>query len=236
VTLVSAESGTGKTSLALYWSAATGLRTLYFSADSDDRTMMERAGAMVTGHTMTTVKQMLYPEPDDDITDELHKVDQIRFVFESDPSYNDLLLEVQAYTEAYGDFPEIIVLDNVANVAGEQEDEYRSMRDTTRALHRLGRMTHSCVIALHHVKEEDRARELDHPPPKRAIKGKVSDFPEQILTGRIDDESQTTQWAPVKDRFGKSDKSGRTYVELFPDFERSRWHNSWSDRRAGIPS
>lgn len=223
VTLIAAESNAGKTFMGMYWAAATRLRTLYFSADSDARTMQERAAAMVSGETQELVR-----EDFGKYAEYLDELDYLRWVFESDPSYVDLIEETTAYAEAYGDFPEVIVVDNLANVAGEQEDEYRSMRDTTKALHRLSRISQAAVIVLHHVREEGPEHET-HPPSKRKLKGKLGDFPELILTLRHDQERNVMQVAPVKGRHCKADRSGKLYAEVWFNPDRARFYNSKFD-------
>lgn len=231
--MIAAESGSGKTFLAFYIAAASKLRTIYFSADADERTMRERATAMVTGERQETVRL----DPDnDEYLKSLAQLDRIRWVFESDPTYEDIEQEVAAYTEAWGDYPETVVVDNLMNVVGENEDEYGSLRDTTRLLHWLCRHAGCAVLVLHHMREEDSSAREFLPARKGRLQGKVSNFPEVILSIALDEHGQNMLVAPVKNRFGRQDKSGKTYVTIPTDLDRAQFYESDYTKSQGIPA
>ena len=96
------------------------------------------------------------------------------------------------------------------------------MRDTTKALKRLVRITDASVFVLHHMQETEKEKGV--PPARRRLQGKVSQLPEVILSIiRVGDELRISA---VKNRFGPGDASGEEYVSLFVDPARCRFFNS----------
>ena len=226
-TFIAGVAGAMKTSLALYWVGRLDRPTLYFSADCEDFEMIERAAAMMTGDTMQKVRA----NPGN-YADELKRL-QIRFVFEDSPTYHDLEMEVAAYAETFGKFPEIIVIDNLLNLVGENQDEWSAHRDHARVIHRITRITKAAVLVCAHM-GEDRADPSSWPPPRTKLQGKVSHLPKLILSLAFD--GQVLKVAAVKNRFGPGDASGRTFVELWARPETSQFFNSRADLMAGRPA
>jgi hypothetical protein len=219
--------GAMKTGLTLYWVGRLGMPALYFSADSEPFEMVERAAAMVSGDSMQAVRH----NPGA-YTEQLNSL-PIRWVFEDSPTYKDLELEVAAYAEVYGEFPKIIVIDNMLNLVGENENEWGAHRDHARVIHRLTRITKAAVLVLAHM-GEDKVDPSRSPQPRTKLQGKVSHLPKVILSLAFD--GQQLKVAPVKNRFGPGDGSGHTYVTLWVDPTCNRFFNSQADLMAGRPA
>ena len=72
-----------------------------------------------------------------------------------------------------------------------------------------------CVLVLHHTKEGFQGYPCQ---PRNALQGMVAQIPAMILT--IGQQTLPTGLdsylcvAPVKNRYGKADQTGNTYVEL----------------------
>ena len=229
VCMIAAVPGAMKSMLALYWTARMNLPTLFFSADTDAYESTKRAAAMVSGDTQAVVEQNLNTGNADKYFDILNTLN-LRWVFETDPTYLDLELETAAFAEAHGDFPKIIVIDNLMNVVGSNENEFASMRDTTKALKRLVRITDAAVFVLHHMQETE--KDTSKPPARNRLQGKVSQLPEIILSiARNGDEMRIS---PVKNRFGPGDASGEKYVSLYADATRCRFYESKYAMEQGI--
>lgn len=226
-TYVAGVPGAMKTGFTLYLVGRLGLPALYFSADSEDFEMVERAGAMMTGDTMQQVRAN--PEAYAEHLDSL----PIRMVFEDSPTYSDVELEVAAYAEVFGDFPKIIVIDNLLNLSGESEDEWGAHRDHAKVLHKLTRITRAAVFVLCHM-GEDKVDPAASPQPRTKLQGKVSQLPKVILSLAFD--GSVLKIAAVKNRFGPADASGRNYVELHVDPARSQFFNSRQDQMNGRPA
>ena len=57
--LIAAQPGGGKTMLALWYAVTSKVPSLYFSADSDSRTIALRAGAILLGKPVSDVEKMM---------------------------------------------------------------------------------------------------------------------------------------------------------------------------------
>jgi hypothetical protein len=227
VTFIAGVAGSMKTGLALYWVGRWNRPTLYFSADSEPFEIFERAAAMVSGDTMNKVRQNMpaYEAAVNGLN--------IRFVFEDSPTYKDVELEVGAYAEVYGEWPKVIVIDNLLNLVGDNENEWGAHRDSARVVHRLARITKAKVLVLAHMGESVKDPS-SQPPPRTMLQGKVSHLPKVILSLAFD--GQRLKVAPVKNRFGPGDASGSTFVELYCDPSTNRFFNSKADQQMGRPA
>lgn len=122
-----------------------------------------------------------------------------------------------AYEEVYGDFPALVVIDNITNVrTGSGEDEpFSGLEALMDYLHGMARSTSACVIGLHHVTGPN--NDGDKPIPLSGVKGQIGRVPELILTMYKTTETYgntTLHVSPVKNRGGKSDPSGLTHASL----------------------
>lgn len=213
VCMVAAAPNAGKSMFALVYAIQAQRPTLFFSADTDITTVMIRAAAHISGHTQVTVESNLninsaYYESYFD------KIKHIQWVFESSPSLDDIELEVKAYIELYGIAPELIVVDNLMNVAAETDNEWAGLRAIMMELHDMARNTEACVVILHHVSEASEYGNGFEPPPRRAIQGKVSQLPALILTLGYDPLGKLLRVAAVKNRFGPNQSDGKDYTQL----------------------
>lgn len=216
--------GSMKTGLALYWVARLGLPALYLSCDSEDFEMVERAAAMMTGDTMQQVRAD--PGKYADVLADL----PIRFTFEDAPSYQDVALEVAAYAEVFGDFPKVIIIDNMLNLVGETEDEWGAHRDHAKVIHKITRITGALVLVLAHM-GEDKVDPGSKPQPRTKLQGKVAHLPKLILSLAFNGDELKV--AAVKNRFGPADASGATYVTLYSTPATNQFFNSRADLMSG---
>lgn len=219
VTMIVGQPNSGKSLLALYYALKAGVPTLYISADTDSYTTAIRAAAAITGHTISTVEEAFNSGNGYEFyQEEIASVNNVQFSFDPSPSLDDIDLSVKAYGEAFGEYPHLIIIDNLMNVAAMHNDEWTGMRDIAKAMHHLSRQTDSSVFLLHHTSEAE--GRPDTPSPRKAIQGKVSQLPEMILSVAIDHNSGEFRVACVKNRFAKHDPSGLTYTTLYADAAR----------------
>lgn len=223
VHLVAAQPNDGKSFLTLWmclqW-AQLGPRTLYFSADTDEETTLRRATATVTGKEQNRIEAAMR-EGWGEYTDALADLKGgVAFDFETDPTYQHLHEELVAYHEMWGSYPDCVVVDNLMDVVGDNDDEYGSMRDTSKALKRFARLTNAAFIVLHHCNETEKRE--NHPPARREITGKVSQKAELILTLQLDGDYMRI--ACVKNRSGPKDPKALTFYVLRVDFERVQFY------------
>ena len=213
VCMVAAAPNAGKSMFALIYSIKADVPTLFFSADTDTTTVMMRAAAYSSGHNQTAVEQNL--SMDSHYYDKhFDKLKHIKWVFDSSPSLDDIELEIKAYVELYGQAPELIVIDNLMNVAAETDNEWAGLRAIMMELHDMARKTEACVLVLHHVSEQSEYGSPTKPPARRAIHGKVSQLPALILTLGYDPFNGELNIAAVKNRFGPHTADASDYVGL----------------------
>ena len=217
VCMVAAAPNAGKSMFALVYAIKAKVPTLFFSADTDVTTVMMRAAAHLSGHAQVSVEDNL---SNDSHAYDRHftKIDHIKWVFDSSPSLDDIEMEIKAYIELYGIAPELIVIDNLMNVAAETDNEWAGLRAIMAELHDMARKTEACVLVLHHVSEQTEYGKTTEPPARRAIQGKVSQLPALILTLGYDPAMGTLKVAPVKNRFGVHTADGSDYATLYTNY------------------
>jgi hypothetical protein len=215
--MVAAAPNAGKSMFALIYAIKAQVPTLFFSADTDTATVMIRTAAHLSGHSQVTVenninKNQRYYDP------YLAKASHIQWVFDSSPSLDDIEMEIKAYVELYGVMPELIIIDNLMNVAAETDNEWAGLRAIMMELHDMARKTEACVLVLHHVSEQSEYGSPMMPPPRRAIHGKVSQLPSLMLTLGYDPTQGLLRVASVKNRFGPHFADASQWASLFVNF------------------
>jgi hypothetical protein len=217
--MVAAAPNAGKSMFALIYAMKANVSTLFFSADTDTTTVMMRAASAASGHSQVSVELNL--SNDKHYYDKhFGKLNHIKWVFDSSPSLDDIELEIRAYVELYGEAPELIVIDNLMNVAAETDNEWAGLRAIMMELHDMARKTEACVLVLHHVSEQSEYGSPSTPPARRAIHGKVSQLPALILTlgYEPDQGGGVLRVAAVKNRFGPHTADASKWATLFVNF------------------
>ena len=213
LSVIYALAGMGKSSLALEIAVSSGVPTLYMSADTNSRDQAIRTLSVITGFSneqiavaMETNRQWC--------ADQLQRAGHIRWMFDSAPTLDDLLEEMEAFTELYGEPPALMVVDNATDVVIEGAGhEWATLRELFRTLKSVAREFNTAVVALHHASESD--EKFDRGPrstcpPRSAMQGKVSQVPALILSMASSDTWMAV--CPVKNRFGWTDRHGNRTV------------------------
>ena len=235
VCMVAAAPNAGKSMFALVYAIKANIPTLFFSADTDTATVMIRTAAHLSGHSQLTVETNLQNNTRH-YQDYLSKMQNIQWVFDSSPSLDDIEMEIKAYIELYGIAPELIVIDNLMNVAAETDNEWAGLRAIMMELHDMARKTEACVLVLHHVSEQSEYGSPTMPPPRRAIHGKVSQLPAIILTLGYDPSQGMLRVAAVKNRFGPHYADASRWATLFTNFAACQIGDSDPQGRAYLHS
>lgn len=198
--------GVGKSLVALKIALFCGVPVLYVSADTNRADQTERA-ALCLGWVRGQ-----------DMADALHEIPiDCRFTFDSNPTIKDIVAECEAFAVVFGEFPHLIIIDTVAKLWTESTEEHARDKEATRLCQELARETDAHVMALHHLtKGHDSGNQ---PAGLDALMSGVSKIPEQVMTMWRDGSDRLTL-APVKNRSGPADATGRMrgFVQL--DFER----------------
>src|SRR5690606_26072063 len=113
--LISAGTGTGKSALILTPALQARVPTLYFSVDSDAFTQLTRSIAITSGCKVETAAKALLNNNLGDLEKSLSGI-PIRFNYDASPSLDTIETSVEAYEEVYGQYPALIIVDNITNV------------------------------------------------------------------------------------------------------------------------
>lgn len=216
--------GAFKSALALnmmaHW-AKHGLNGLYFSADADPFTVGKRTAAILSGYPIDAVEAGLRSGMDfyDKV---LTDVSTIRFVFKA-ADIDDIDRHMRAFEAVYGDFPDMVWIDNLMNMV-QSDNEWTAMRNMTLDLDTLARESKSHVQILHHVSES--IGQPGVPPPRYAIQGKVNQFPRLILT--LGADGGVLNIACVKNTNGPQDPTGKTMIPFTVAASTMRIQEAWA--------
>jgi predicted ATP-dependent serine protease len=209
LTMIAAEPGAGKSTVALKMALAMKQPTLYFSPDSPEEVQTIRSLAMITGLPQHQVEANMESDPETGWRLMQEHAGHIAWDYDT-ASMWDIEEEFQIYEELTGAPPALVILDNATDITYESGDEYQSLRALARDLKAWARATNSCMVILHHTSEGFTGNPC---PPRAAIHGKVSQKPANIWTiGDAKDGFMPI--SPVKNRGGFSDKTGGTAIWL----------------------
>jgi replicative DNA helicase len=214
--MIAAAPGVGKSALTLALVLDLGLPTLYASPDTDAWTVTVRAMAHLTGHPQEYIRQCLeggYAKAD--IALALEDAAHVQFTFDAHTT-EDLLQDVQAYATVHGAWPELIVVDNLRNLARGGDDDLSSQQKAVDELDALAANTGACVIILHH--STGAYDDGDKPIPLSGLENKLSKLPAHVLTIHRKDTDMFL--CPVKNRAGQCDPTAKKQVRVFFDGER----------------
>ena len=210
--LMASGPGVGKSAIALTLGTGSRASCLYFSADSDAFVQSSRAVAMLTGRTMGEATRIVKTGLSVEDTATLSGY-PIRFRYNASPTLDDIETSMAAYEEVYGDYPELVIVDNLLDVmtSGTEENQFAGQQDILAFLNTLARETSACVVVLHHV--TGGFNDADKPIPLSGVKGQLTQIPAVVLTihrGGPD----SIRVSNVKNRGGRADASGFTFAEL----------------------
>lgn len=224
VTLVAAGPGAGKSAFVqaiLHHGGGKGYKNsvLYFSFDSSPADMHERAGALSTRMDMDTIRGLSRAGNVEQVNAAIAaKHGHVIYDFSEEPTAEHMELELEAYLELHGEFPEVIVVDNLKDIVDNADaDETRATEDAVMLLKKMARVTGAAVITLHHV--GGWYEDGDQPIPLSGLRHKVGKTPALVLTINRPNESEL-RISIVKQRGGRVDPKGGLYIRLQVDLAR----------------
>jgi predicted ATP-dependent serine protease len=214
LSMIAGPPGSGKSSLALALAVRSGVRTLYLSSDTTRETVNLRLIAMLMGMPQSQAEAHMEADPNW-ASQVLAHVNYISFDDNSAPSREYIEDLMSAYEELHGLPPELVIVDNLADVVMDGQDEYGGLRSLTRDLRQYARESTAAFIALHHT------REVAHGgvcPPAWTLHGKTSQVPVLILTVNGMAQPGLMAVSPVKNRWGMPDDgSNPVWLEYLPE-------------------
>lgn len=214
LSLTAGAPGAGKSVLALAEAVHMKVRTLYVSLDGDELTVGSRLVQMATLCDSKTATEALLGKTD--LAMQVGRmVPWLSFTYPSAASTEDIAQHVWAYAEAYGDWPELVVVDNLSDVA--DEESAASIGAAMDDLAILARETRAAVHVLHHVGGD--YEDGDRVVPLSGLRYKVGKKPSLALTLCKGAQDGQLFVSVVKNRFGPKDTSGLgVRAELRMDF------------------
>ncbi len=210
VTLVSGTPGSMKTMLLLNLADELKVPTLYISNDSNEMTVVGRMLARRTGIDSLVMREKALADPEW-AGRVLADVDWIRWNFSPSPTLEDIQEEVAAFEELWGEMPHLVIVDVLGKVDYSTGD-YTGDEDIVRFLDRIARESGACVVIASHTSENVPGNPCQ---PLSALLNKIGKFPVMVLT--LAHVSGVLYVAPVKNRDGFADSSGRSYVTFLID-------------------
>lgn len=245
VTLVAGASGVGKSSF-ITWIAMNMLDrelervpTLYFSADSDVTTFGIRAGTMASNGLSTREVEAKILSRDPEILDKIEKAtDHIWVCFDSTPDGHDIAHEVDAYAMVTGDYPHLIVIDNLMDIQTGGFEERQGQDAVLSFLKQLATRTQAAVVVLCHVVASGKGTDehgnsviLDYASgkvriPLSGLMNKIDKRPRLILT-LFEPDDYGLGVCIVKNNNGRRDADGLLWHRIPRVQERMSYVNGW---------
>lgn len=228
--LVVAAPGGGKSALATehaifmdYNGEGFMVPTMYFSADSDESTLGDRATAAIVRKDTTTVHNLLKNDDPDTWAAQEAATSHMWVNFNSSPTVEDIYNEVEAYCYTTGEFPHYIVIDNIMNInagGGGTGMGMDNLYNAMEAFHALARETSAHVMVLHHATGD--FTNGDSIIPRSGIMGKIDKVPRLILT-LYKPEENVMGICVVKNSNGPADATGQEVQIQVPWMPASSW-------------
>jgi len=219
--MIAGVPGSGKTMLALGYTIRAKVPSLYVSADSDEWTQLVRTVASISGSTVDKVDEVFRGGAGELFLPDLDEAKHIWFTFDPSPTLEDIHLDIEAFTEMWGQPPALLIIDTLMNIEVDGDGvELTGMRQIVRAMHHFARHYGCAVWLLHHCSEASEWGSGDRCPPRAAIQGKVSQLPEIILTIAQDSTKRHLMMCAVKNRNGPAWPRGDHPVSLYVRPER----------------
>jgi predicted ATP-dependent serine protease len=208
--VIAGTPGAGKSTLALSLAVRSQSPCVYFSADTTEHTMKVRCLSMLTGMNQADAEESMKA---DRVwaSQVLQRASHIAWDTQSNPSLEHIELTLDAFREARGEDPTLVVIDNAGDVAFDSGDEFSSLRTLMRELRWFARDTGAAFLVLTHTREGTPGNPA---PPQSALHGRIAQVPALILTVVSDVEPGFMGVSPVKNRYGKAQPSGADPVWL----------------------
>jgi KaiC/GvpD/RAD55 family RecA-like ATPase len=226
VVMIAGRSGSQKSGFALWWVQQMGLPTLYFSADMSAFTASARIASTMAGLTTEEVEVVMRVDGEEK-RELLHLMatSKVKFSFGSPITWWQIDDELNMWVEAFDSWPAVIVIDNLMDVDGAEAD-YAMQMEAMQRFTELARETGATVIVLHHATDKGHDASVDpyNPPARRDIKNGLGEKPELCLGVAIDPYTNLFKIATLKQRMGKSDLTGKTFIRLQAEPAKTRFH------------
>jgi hypothetical protein len=195
--LVVGPGSAGKSLLISNLVAKWGRSTLAFLLDQDAATAAARFAATELNESFLELKRDL-DEPR--VGDVLKSMGYIQADFKAE-DLSDIQLQLDAFIERYGVPPEVLVVDNLGNMASSLDDQWAVLKALTLELDVMARQYEMLVIAAAHTKDAP----TTEPMPRSAVLGQLHQYPRLILSVAYNAFDGVYKLAAVKNSSGATD-------------------------------
>lgn len=209
IAVIAGPPGAGKSTLALALAVRGKVPTLYFSADSTENTQRVRLLAMLLDVDQAEAEEAMKSDREW-ASSVLAGASHIVWDTQSNPTLEHIELTIEAFREAMGEDPGLVIIDNAGDVSFDSGDEFGSLRTLMRELRWFARDTGAAFCILHHTREG----EGNPAPPQSSLHGRISQVPALVLTVTSTSEPGFIGVCPVKNRYGKANPGGNDPVWL----------------------
>lgn len=168
--------------------AGHGIRSLYFAADSDEVTVVNRLSGIITGTNVETVERRMMEGKRQEFENALRNKLARRAEFEYEQmDFEDVVRHTKSYEAVYGAYPDVLFIDNLIDFVDSPTD-YGGMLEFIRDMDGLSKETRSHVCILHHAKLRDNKADSEdskdpmQPPADWEVQGRITQLSRLVLT------------------------------------------------------
>lgn len=213
-------SGTGKSQLWANLCQRGGYPSMYWSADTDRHDVTVRTIALHSGETTERVDAMLDDRSWDAWVEKtLSHGRHVDWIFDSHIAPKPLGERMLAFAEKHGEYPHLLVVDNLSNTVTNQDNEFPEQKTMIIAMQQLARDTGTHIAILTHAKGE--YENGTKPIPMAGVLNNLFKYVEVGITLHRMDDDQTLGVNLVKLRSGKSDAGAKHPVAMQIDLARA---------------
>lgn len=218
--LTVAAPGVGKSQLWANICQRGGFPTLYWSADTDRHDATTRSLAMWSGKTTDEIDTMLGDRSWDQWAEKtLASSRHVDFVFDTHITKQGLGERMIAFAELHGEYPHLLVIDNLSNTVTDPANEFPEQKEMVTAAQQMARDTGTHVAMLSHSKGQYENGSV--PIPQGGSMNNLFKLAEVGVTLFRMDEDQTLGVNLVKLRSGKSDAGAKHPIVMQIDLARA---------------
>jgi hypothetical protein len=224
--MIVGRSGSQKSGFALWWMDRMDIDCLYFSADMSPFTASSRVASSRWGISTEELEETKKKNPAqfELIMAEAAKA-KFTFNFGSPIRLSTIEAQLDAYVQAFDRYPTAMIYDNLMDFEG-AEAEYGAQMEVMQLMTELSRETGSATVVIHHASDKSWDAKTDpwNPPGRSEVKNGMSEKPELTLAVSLNAYTMDFHIATIKQRMGRQDPTGRTFVTLRAEPEKTRFH------------
>jgi hypothetical protein len=180
VTLIAAAPGGGKSAIASTIALYSKIPTLYFSADSDKMTFGTRVMSSALDILLADAEELLLNKNENALKDLDELTGHMWINFDPSPTPKDIDEETECFAYIYGDYPHLVVVDNLMDVSLYGQDERMGHDAVVDFCRQLARRTGAAVLILCHV--TGFFTDGNEIIPRSGLMNKIDKRPRLILT------------------------------------------------------